>query len=85
MNLSHFEKIPGNILRYHAIGYGFYLANMPFKIKADVVLPDDIPGSSFAIRQVRLQFQNLSANQQDRLKDFIKKHGTGLGAPGVKD
>ncbi|MBT8365478.1 MAG: hypothetical protein KJP23_12300 [Deltaproteobacteria bacterium] len=63
----------------------FYLANMPFKIKADVVLPDDIPGSSFATRQVRLQFQNLSANQQARLKDFIKKHGTGLGAPGVKD
>jgi hypothetical protein len=62
----------------------FYLANMPFKIKADVVLPDDIPGSSFAVRQVRLQFQNLSANQQARLNEFILKHGTEIGEIGVK-
>ena len=34
----------------------FYHANMAFKIKADVVLPDDIPGSSFEMRQVRLQY-----------------------------
>ncbi len=62
----------------------FYLANMPFKINADVVLPDDIPGSSFAIRQVRLQFQNLSANQQARLNEFILIHGTEIGEIGVK-
>jgi hypothetical protein len=29
---------------------------MAFKIKAAVVLPDDIPGSSFEMRQVRLQY-----------------------------
>ena len=62
----------------------FYLANMPFKIKADVVLPNDFPGSSFAIGQVRLQFQNLSGNQQARLNEFILNHGTEIGEISVK-
>jgi hypothetical protein len=53
----------------------FYLANLPFKIKTDVVLPEDIPGAAFEMHQVRLQFQNLSAYQQARLKDLIRNHG----------
>ena len=63
----------------------FYLANMPFEIKADVVLPDDIPDSPFEMRQVRLQFQNLSAFQQARLNEFLLNHGTEIGEIGVKD
>jgi hypothetical protein len=54
---------------------GFYLANIPFKIITDFEIPDDIPGTSFETRQVRLQFQNLNAIQQMRLKDFIFNHG----------
>ena len=53
---------------------GFHLANIQFEIIADVLLPDDIPDSPFEMRQVRLQFQNLSANQQVRLNEFILNH-----------
>jgi hypothetical protein len=63
----------------------FYLAKMPFEIKADVGLPDDIPGSSIEMRQVRLQFQNLSDSQQARLKEFLINHGIEVGGIGVKD
>jgi hypothetical protein len=64
---------------------GFYLADMSFKIKADVGLPDDIPDGPFEIRQVRVQFQNLSADQQARLNEFLLNNGTGGGEIGVKN
>ena len=54
---------------------GFYLANMPFKTITDVVIPEDVPGDSIEMRQVRLQFQKLNAIQQARLKIFILNHG----------
>jgi hypothetical protein len=63
----------------------FYLAKMPFEIKADVGLPDDIPGSSIEMRQVRLQFQTLGAGQQAKLKEFLLNHGTEMGGIGAKD
>ena len=63
----------------------FYLANIPFEIKADVGLPDDIPGSSFEMRQVRLQFQNLSVIQQARLYEFLLNHGSEIDEVGAKD
>ena len=63
---------------------GFYLANMPFIIKADAMLPKDIPGSSFEMRQVRLQFQKLNANQQARLNEFILNHGAKIDKIGTK-
>ena len=55
---------------------GFYLANIPFKIITDVVIPDEIFNDAIEIRQVRLQFQQLSTIQQASLKDFIVSHGT---------
>jgi len=64
---------------------GFYLANMPYKTITDVVIPEDVPDESIEMRQVRLQFQNLNANQQTRLKDFILNHGAEIGEIGVKD
>ena len=63
----------------------FYLANMPFEIKADVVLPDDIPDDPIEMRQVRLGFQKLSTNHQAMLKDLILNHGTQISEIGVKD
>jgi hypothetical protein len=56
-------------------GCGFYLANVAYKIVSDVVIPEDVSDDSIAMRQVRLQFQYLSAYQQMRLKDFIVDHG----------
>ena len=55
---------------------GFYLANMPFKTITDVVIPDEVSSDAVEMRQVRLQFQQLNAIQQARLKDFIVNHGT---------
>jgi hypothetical protein len=55
---------------------GFYLANIPFKTIADVVIPDEVFSDAIEIRQVCLQFQQLNTFQQVRLKDFIMNHGT---------
>ena len=59
---------------------GFYLANIPFKIITDVVIPEDILGDSIEMRQVRLQFQHLNAIQHASLQDFISepRHGRGF-------
>ena len=54
---------------------GFYLAGIPFKIIADVVIPDEIPGDVIAMRQVRLQFQKLNAIQKAKLEEFIMNYG----------
>jgi hypothetical protein len=63
---------------------GFYLANMPYKTITDVVISEDVPDDSIEMRQVRLQFQKLSAYQQARLKDFILNHGEEIGEITVK-
>ena len=57
---------------------GFYLSDMSFKTITDVVIPDEISSDAIEIRQVRLQFQQLNAIQQARLKNFIMNHGTEL-------
>lgn len=62
----------------------FYLANIPFGIKADFVLPEDIPGSTFEMRQVRLQFQNLGIKQQARLAEFLFNHGREIAEIGLE-
>ena len=53
----------------------FYLADIPFQIITDLEIPDDIPSDSIEMRQVRLQFQKLTADQEAKLKDFITNHG----------
>ena len=55
---------------------GFYLSDMPFKTITDVVIPDEVSSDAIEIRQVRLQFQQLTTIQQAKLKDFILNHGT---------
>jgi hypothetical protein len=64
---------------------GFYLTDMPYKIISDVLLSEDVPGEPIEMRRVRLQFQNLSAYQQARLKDFIRNHGVEIGETGVNE
>lgn len=58
---------------------GFYLANMAYKAITDVVIPEDVPGDSIEMRQVRLQFQKLTAYQQAKLQDFICNHRAETG------
>ena len=55
---------------------GFYLSDMPFKTITDVVIPEEVSSDAMEIRQVRLQFQQLTTIQQAKLKDFILNHGT---------
>jgi hypothetical protein len=55
---------------------GFYLANIPFKTIADIVIPDEVSSDAIEIRQVRIQFQKLNTIQLARLKNFIMNHGT---------
>ena len=64
---------------------GFYLANMPFKIITDVVIPDEISSNAFELRQVRLQFQKLNTLQRARLEKFIVNHSTKIGEAGTED
>jgi len=64
---------------------GFYLANVPYKIISDAVIPEDVTDDCIEMRQVRLQFQSLSDCQQARLKDFIVTHGTQIREAGVND
>jgi hypothetical protein len=64
---------------------GFYLANIPFKIITDGVVPDDIPDNLFETRQVRLQFQKLNVDQLDKLNKFIFNHGAVIGEIVAKD
>jgi hypothetical protein len=87
-----FQHVAGNpllnetfVLDILLAGCRFYLANLLFEIKADVVIPDDIPGGSIEMRQVRLQFQKVSVNQQARLKELLINHGTEIGEFFVKD
>jgi hypothetical protein len=58
---------------------GFYLANMAYKTVADVLIPEELPGDPFAMRQVRLQFKKLNAIQHAKLHDFILNHGAENG------
>ena len=58
---------------------GFYLADIPHKTLTDVVIPEDLPCDPIEMRQVRLQFQKLNANQQAKLKELINNHGAEIG------
>ena len=56
---------------------GFYLANLPFKIISDVVVPDDVYSDASEWRQVRIQFLKLNTLQLARLNTFILRRGIG--------
>ena len=56
---------------------GVYLDKLPFKKVADFEIKSEFGFSSLKMRQIGLQFGNLTAHQQSRLDDFIQKHTTG--------
>jgi len=64
---------------------GFYLANLAYKTITDVVIPEDLPGDPFEMRQVGLQFKTLNAIQQAKLHDFILNHGAKTGEISVNE
>jgi hypothetical protein len=56
---------------------GVYLDKMPFRKVADFEIKNEHSFSSLKMRQIGLQFGELTRRQQARLDSFIKKHTIG--------
>ena len=56
---------------------GLYLDKLPFKKVADFQLKNEHCFSSLRMRQIGLQFGDLTSRQCIRIEHFIQKHTTG--------
>ena len=56
---------------------GLYLDKIPFRQIFDFEIDNPYSFSSIKMRQIGLQFGELTAEQQNRLHDFIRKHTVG--------
>ena len=56
---------------------GLYLDKIPFRKIFDFEIDNEYSFSSIKMRQIGLQFGELTAEQQNRLHDFIRKHTVG--------
>jgi hypothetical protein len=56
---------------------GLYLDKIPFTKIFDCEITNQYSFSSIKMRQIGLQFGELTAEQQHRLHDFIQKHTVG--------
>ena len=53
---------------------GLYLDNVPFKKISDVEIESDYSFSTVKMRQIGLEFGELTTAQQNRLNQFIENH-----------
>jgi hypothetical protein len=56
---------------------GLYLDKLPFKKVTDFQLKNEHSFSSIKMRQIGLQFGELTCRQQTRIEHFIQKHTLG--------
>jgi hypothetical protein len=56
---------------------GLYLDNVPFRKVADFEIQSEYRFSSIKIRQISIQFGELTAEQQTQLDNFIQNHTIG--------
>ena len=56
---------------------GLYLDKVPFKIISDFKIESEFSFSTVNMRQIGLEFGELTAGQRDRLERFIKHHTVG--------
>jgi hypothetical protein len=56
---------------------GFYMDKVPYKKIADFEIVNEYSFSSIKMRQMGLQFGQLTPDQQNRLENFIQKHTMG--------
>jgi hypothetical protein len=56
---------------------GLYLDKLPFKKVADFQLKNEYSFSSLIMRQIGLQFGDLTSRQYIRIEHFIQKHTIG--------
>ena len=54
---------------------GFYLENVSFKTISDIEISEDVPIDSVKMRQLRVQFKDLTPDQKLKLAYFIRNHG----------
>jgi hypothetical protein len=55
---------------------GFYLGNLAFKTIADIEIAEDFPIDTVKMRQLRLQFRELTSNQKYRLEYLIRNYSS---------
>jgi hypothetical protein len=53
---------------------GLYLDNVPFKKISDIEIQSEYSFSTVKMRQIGLEFGELTAAQQNRLNQFIENH-----------
>ena len=58
-------------------GQGFCLKNIPSKKISDFHIDNKLPFTTFAVRQVGVQFNELNHSQLSQLDNFIRDHTTG--------
>jgi hypothetical protein len=57
-------------------GYGFILKGIPCKKISDIHVNNYVPFSTFEMRQLGIQFSEVSMHQLDHLSAFIEKYTT---------
>ena len=57
--------------------HGLYLDKVPFKIVSDFEIESEFSFSRVHMRQIGLEFGELTAGQRDRLDRFLKHHTVG--------
>jgi hypothetical protein len=58
-------------------GRGFFLKDIPAKKISDFHIHNKLPFSTFAIRKVSLQFNELNQSQLSQLDNFMRDHTAG--------
>lgn len=66
------------VLDLLVVDCGFYLENMLFEIIADIEIVDDVFIGPVIMRQLQVQFRDLTFNQKSKLEYFIRYHCTGI-------
>ena len=74
---SHEKLENANELKIILGNRGLYLDKMPFKIISDFKIESEFSFSTVNMRQIGLEFGELTAGQRDRLERFIKHHTVG--------
>ena len=55
---------------------GFYLEGVFFKNISDTEIAEDYPIDTIKMKQLRMQFRKLTANQKLKLEYLIQNHGS---------
>ena len=74
---SHEKLVNASELKIILGNRGLYLDKLPFKIISDFEIESEFSFSRVNMRQIGLEFGELTQGQRDRLDRFIKHHTIG--------